>query len=271
MPQELTTWRRLALVMLLCVSIILVAHEEYRRGQPRLVVLDVGQGDALYIRTPEHQDILIDAGRGDQVISQLTREMPYSDRTIELAIATHFDADHIGGFEPLLKQMTIKLFATNGATPTTKLGNEVMELATQEPAELIVLHAGARVSGDSYLLDVLWPRDGSESANKGSLVALLKTAQASVMLTGDADSSVERSLIASGADLKADVLKVGHHGSKSSSSTEFLQSVGGARALISVGATNRYGHPTEEVIERLTQAGYAIERTDQDGSITVPL
>jgi len=269
--KRMTRVRRIAIILTICASALLVAQEEWQRSRPRLVMLDIGQGDAIYIRTPDRQDILIDAGYGSQVVEQLARELPFSDRTIELAIATHFDADHIGGFKSVLERFSVKKFATNGATPTTDTGRALLESIKNEQAEQTVFNAGAKVSGDGFTLDVLWPLNTKEPSNDGSIVARLLTGKTSVLLTGDADFSVEDALLKNAAAIAADVLKVGHHGSKTSSGDDFLQAVGGKRALISVGAKNRYGHPTQEALDRLTKHGYSIDRTDREGSISIPL
>ncbi|MFO0704499.1 MAG: MBL fold metallo-hydrolase [Candidatus Andersenbacteria bacterium] len=271
MARKLTNLRRLGIVLVICASVLLIAHEEWSRAQPRLVMLDIGQGDAIYLRTPDGQDILIDAGSGNRVVEQLSRELPFSDRTIELAVATHFDADHIGGFKGVLEQYDVDAFATNGGTPTTETGRSLLESIKKEGLEPQTFTTGSKVSGEGFSMDVVWPPDTKEASNAGSIVMRLVTAKTSALFTGDADFKVEDALLKKHAQIAAEILKVGHHGSKTSSSDNFLAAVGGTRALISVGATNRYGHPTKEALDRLIKHGYNIERTDQQGSITVPL
>jgi competence protein ComEC len=267
----MTYLRRVGIILVICASVLLIAHEEWSRSQPRIVMLDIGQGDAIYLRTPDGQDILIDAGHGNKVVEQLSRELPFSDRTIELAIATHFDADHIGGFKGVLEQYDVDKFATNGGTPTTDTGRALLETITKEGLEPQIFNTGSKVSGEGFTIDVVWPPDTKESSNEGSIVARLVTGKTSALFTGDADFKVEDALLKRHASIGAEILKVGHHGSKTSSGDAFLAAIGGKRAIISVGATNKYGHPTQAAMDRLIKHGYSIDRTDQQGSITIPI
>ncbi|MFH0830916.1 MAG: MBL fold metallo-hydrolase [Parcubacteria group bacterium] len=265
---QLINKRRHILVLILVLAFVLAGCSEHARARPRLVVLDVGQGDAIYIRTPSGADLLIDAGRGEQVIEQLSQQMPFSDRSIELAVVTHFDSDHSGGFEQVLDRLKVTTFATNGATPNNQTGTDLLAKARQSGTKYLELQRGTRLEGAGFILDVLWPPDASDPSNAGSIVLLLRTAKQSVLLTGDADGKVEAALLEQHTPLLAGLLKAGHHGSKTSSTTEFIEAVAGSQAAISVGANNRYGHPTKETIERLQAAGYQIKRTDQDGPLT---
>jgi competence protein ComEC len=256
------------LIVLVCVGLGLLFNSD--RG-PRLVVLDVGQGDALYVRTPAGQDLLIDAGPGRQVIAELERELPAGDRTLEAIFATHMDADHIGGFEAVLQEFKVLHVFTNGQQPTTKKGHAFIDAVNTQGIELQELSRGQRLTSTDFTMDVLWPDDSERvSSNEGALVMRLVTAEKSFLLMADAPDSVEKKLIELQTQLRSDVLKVGHHGSKTSTTGALLTAVQPGQAVISAGKNNQYGHPTNEVLDRLTGAGIEVLRTDQQGSITLP-
>jgi competence protein ComEC len=256
------------LIVLICLGFGLLL--DYDRG-PRLVVLDVGQGDALYVRTPAGQDLLIDAGPGRQVVAELERELPVGDRTLEAIFATHMDADHIGGFEAVLQEFKVQHVFTNGQQPTTKKANAFIDAVTTQGIELQALSRGQRLTSTGFTMDVLWPDDSEHaSSNEGALVMRLVTDHRSFLLMADAPDSVEKKLIESQTPLRSDVLKVGHHGSKTSTTGALLTAVQPQQAVISAGKSNQYGHPTGQVLDRLTEAGIEVLRTDQQGSITLP-
>lgn len=244
------------------------------RSNARAVVLDTGQGDAIYLRTPSGQDILVDAGPANgHVVERLRQELPRGDNDLELVVSTHLDADHSGGMVNVFSAFDVRMVATNGAAPTTKTGQAFYQAIQDEHLDPVVLQRGQRLTSLGLVADVLWPVGDfiAKSTNDLGVVLKVTTAHGCILLAADISEKVEQQLLERGTALRCANLKVGHHGSKTSSSTPFLEAVKPREAIISVGAKNSYGHPTKEALDRLAQIGAVIHRTDQEGSVTVPL
>ena len=238
----------------------------------KVVFFDVGQGDAIFIETPKKTQILIDGGPSGQVVEKLGSELPFSDRSIDLVIATHPDSDHISGLVEVLKSYQIDSVATTGVKGSTAEFDEFAFEVEKSKASKIILKKGQKISIGNLLLYVLAPLEDFEGKtvkdyNTSSLVLKAVYGNNSFLLTGDAPQSIEKKMVEQGADLASQVLKIGHHGSKSSSSDVFLEKVDPEIAVIQVGKDNRYGHPNPEVLERLEKYDIRILRTDRDGDI----
>ena len=237
--------------------------------------LDVGQGDAIFITTPDGQQVLVDGGPSpSDLTSALGKEMPFWDRSIDLLVMTHPDADHISGLVEVLDRYEVNGWLDNGRPDDDATYGECM--ARLEGAEIPrhTVRAGDSLDlGQGIVLEVLHPPvellSGTEAdANNNSLVLRLVWGEAEFLLTGDIETEAERVLLRSGHNLAADVLKVAHHGSGGSSGSEFLEVVAPAYAVISVGEENRFGHPGEGVLERLAGLGeVTVLRTDTAGTI----
>jgi competence protein ComEC len=264
-------------LFLLCAVVwsTLYASEARGKGYLTFAALDIGQGDALYIESPTGMQVLVDAGKGDgAILRALPEVMPWGDRTIDAAIETHPDADHMGGFVDVLKRYTVGVFID----PAINKHNVTIDALAKEETDEKIPHLVARKGmqfdlGGGALLTVLYPdldvTNFENKTNEGCVVAKLTYASTSVLLTCDAPQSVEDHLIAvyGTTTLRSDVLKVGHHGSKYSSSNEFLDAVAPSVAVISVGADNTYGHPTPETLGRLEAHHIPVLRTDQEGTV----
>lgn len=244
-------------------------------GLLRVVILDIGQGDSIYIQSPTGTEVLIDAGPDSSVLRELPKVMAYGDRTIDAVIATHPDADHIGGFVDLIPRYTVKNFIEPGIPKNTAT---FAKLEKEIEAARIPRVRGYRGTwldlGGGVRLDILFPdfdvsKLPSDKTNDGCIIAHLVYKKTSALFTCDAPFAVEDRLIAisTSTDLKSDLLKVGHHGSRYSSSNEFLDAVAPEFAAISVGARNRYGHPTEETLGRLAAHNIKTYRTDLNGAV----
>ena len=234
---------------------------------------DVGQGDAVFIQTPAGYQILIDGGPNGVVLDKLAEEMPLGDRTIDLIILTHPEHDHYGGLIEVLEQYQVENILWNGIIRETAEFKEWQRLIEEKDARIIIAQAGQRIMFKTAYLEVLHPFEDlegqtSKSVNNTSIVLRLVFQDNSFLLTGDAFKAVEKELAAKN-ELKADVLKVGHHGSKTSSAEEFIQAVSPEIAIISCGLGNSYGHPHEEVLAVLEKFAIRILRTDEDGDIKV--
>ncbi len=264
------------LLALVCLGIWLVVLGQGRhQGQLTFAMLDIGQGDALFIEGPTGIQVLVDAGPNTgAVLRALPRVMRFGDRTLDAVIETHPDADHMGGFVDVLARYKVGAFITPGITAKTNTLIEALNKSVDaERALIFVARAGMVIDlGGGARLDILYPDTdvsgwGSRT-NDGSIVARVVYGETEVLLAGDAAFATEQRLLAvASSSLSADILKVGHHGSKSSTGVEFIQAVHPQVALVSVGAKNTYGHPTKEVLDRLSSAGVPVMRTDQDGTI----
>lgn len=236
--------------------------------------LNVGQGDSVLIETPSGQVVLIDCGPDRSVLAELGRSLPSTERTIDLLILTHPDADHITGCIEVIRRYHVPRVLLTGITASSDVWMTLEETINTQQIPFTTAQAGQTFVFGQTTLSVLFPfEDVSgqmfESTNDSSIVAKLTFGSESFLFTGDAPIEVEERLIDSGSAVHVDVLKVGHHGSASSSSAEFLDAVSPGIAVIQVGEGNRYGHPTQEVLERLKRVGATILRTDKDGRVEV--
>lgn len=238
----------------------------------RLTFFDIGQGDAIFIETERGRQVLIDTGAdGRLILQKLSSVLPFYDNTIDLLILTHPDMDHIGGTLRVLESYQVGGVLLPYVTKDLPLFVNVVETLQEQGIPVLFAQRGDRINLDEEtVLDILWPPKRAErvfsSANDVSIVVRLRYKNDSFLFTGDIEERGERALAALGSFLSADVLKVGHHGSNTSTSAEFLQAVQPSLAIISVGE-NSYGHPVPEVLERLS--GIQILRTDQNGDITL--
>lgn len=245
-------------------------------AQPKfleVVFFDVGQGDATFIETPQRIQILIDGGPSSVILEKLAKEMPFYDRTIDLIILTHPEKDHLFGLLEVLKKYKIKNILWTGVVKDTAEFQEWRNLINKEGAKIIMAQAGQQIDiglaqGGPILLDILNPSEDLEGqefkdSNDTSIVADLVFKDVSFLFTGDITEKVEKKL-----NVDSDILKVAHHGSKTSSSPEFLKKVSPDIAIISVGE-NKYGHPSPEVLANLENFGIKTLITKELGDIKI--
>ncbi len=264
-------------VVLLCVLLLatyLVWSVVFARegsGKLSVAFLDVGQGDAILIETPQGAQVLIDGGKGASVLRSLGERMASGDRFIDAVIATHPDLDHIGGLPEVFARFEIGMFiepcvADDGADYAA-----LRDAVSREGLETVCARAGmALMLEEGVRLDILFPdRDAHGlEANAASVVARLSYRDTSFLFTGDAPVMIEEYLASMYGDaLASDVLKLGHHGSKTSTSDLWLSAVRPAHAIVSAGCDNTYGHPHREVVDRLAALGIAMHETCKEGTI----
>ena len=235
-------------------------------------MLDVGQGDGLYIESPTGTRILIDGGPPKKILGPLSRVMPPFARNIDALMITNPDSDHIGGFSDILKNYKVGALFEPGTISSSKTyQNLEAEIKSKKIPDVLVRKGMILDLGGGVKLEILFPdRDVSTWAtNDGSTVAKLTYGNTSIMLTGDAPMKTEQIILSENktGHLRSNILKVGHHGSRGSSSLSFVQAVAPKYALISDGKDNKYGHPHQETLDTLAQVGAKILRTDQLGSI----
>ncbi len=240
-------------------------------GSLEITFLDVGQADCVLLRSENHT-ILIDTGYKknavtDKIIDHLTG---LGITSIDYLVLTHPHADHIGGAPDIINTFTIENCLMPDAVATTKIFEDTLDALESRDVNVIEAVAGNRITLSDMVLEILAPRakDYSE-VNDYSAVIRVLFGETALMMTGDAELLSEGEMLQSfGSEgLKADLLKVGHHGSTTSSGSAFLSAVDPDFAVISAGEGNSYGHPHDEIVERLTDAGIEIYRTDLHGTI----
>lgn len=250
----------------------------FERHQELLVsFLDVGQGDAIFIEAPGGAQILIDGGPSDAILEKLGRRMPFWDRSIDLVVATHPHSDHITGLIGVMNRYRVGAVIDSGESYTTPEFLAWSALLEEKHVPVYHAMAGQKISfgkGKKIQFTILYPREGDSRDHKNvhdaNVVSLLSYGSTTFLFMGDAERPTERALLENNKDiLNADVLKVGHHGSKTSSGEAFLFAVSPRVAVIEVGRKNRYGHPTKEVLNRLEKIGIPVFRTDSDGDVTI--
>lgn len=259
---------------LLLVATVFLFYLDWQNSHRKLTfaMLDIGQGDALFIESPTGTQILVDGGPPRKILSTLMRVMPPFDRHINAIIVTNPDQDHIGGFLDVLKVYKIDGVFESGTQNDSKIYQNLKTEIKNKNILDILAKKGMRLDiGGGAVIDILFPdRDVSTwSPNDGSVVAHLSYGKTSVMLTGDATTLTEKIILGeySKTALASTILKVGHHGSRTSTSYDFVKAVSPIYALISDGKNNKYGHPHQDILETLTKFGAKILRTDLLGTI----
>jgi competence protein ComEC len=266
------------LVLPLLVVAILVWSVALTTPDNKLHVsfLDVGQGDAILIQTPNGQNILIDGGPDPQKINlELGEKLPFWDRTIDFVVCTQPQADHVTGLVDILRRYKVKQVLEPGISNNASIYQEWLRLIEDKGIEYNIARAGQEIDlGNGIKLEVLNPpaklfQGTSDDVNNNGVVLRLSWNEVSFLFTADIREEVEFELIGQRANLKSTVLKVSHHGSKTSTSQQFLTAVDPEVAVISVGEDNPFGHPHSEVMERLIDrlGEDNVYRTDEDGTI----
>jgi len=238
---------------------------------------DVGQGDAIFIQTPEKHQILIDGGPDARILEKLSAEMPFYDKSIDLIILSHPESDHMAGLIQVLKTYKVDYIVWTGIVRDTagfKQWQKAIKQEAEQGAQIKIAQSGQKIISSRTVLELLHPFENLagqkfKDSNNTSIVVKLISNNKSILFTGDIYKSIEKQLIQNNADLGADVLKVGHHGSKTSTSNEFIQAVSPEIAVIQLGQNNSYGHPHEQTLETLLNNNVQILRTDESGDINL--
>ncbi len=262
----------LLLVLFVSVLVIVYLNFSHKTSELTFAMLNVGQGDALYIESPTGTQILVDGGPPKKVLSRLSRVMPLFDRSIDALIITNPDADHIGGFLDVLKTYKVGQVFEAGTFNDSATYRNLKNKINEKNIPVSLAKKGMRIDlGGGAVIDILFPdRDVSDwTTNDGSVVAELVYGETKVMLTGDATTETEKIVLENNSleSLDVDVLKVGHHGSRTSTGEGFVKALSPEYAIISSDGGKKYGHPHDETLSTLNSFGVKIFRTDLLGSI----
>ncbi len=276
----------LLIVLAIAAAFSIAGIIEQRRlkgtADAQLWFFDVGQGDSALIRDNTGKDLLIDGGPDASVLEGLSDALPFWDRTIDVLLVTHLDADHYVGFFGVLQKYNVGEVWWSGVAPTTETARRFVSQVEARGITQRYVHAGDALSfsgGTSF--HVLWPREDVKGrlvppttsnakgggTNDFGIVGRFDCGTERALYTADTSAHVEEKLLDDASAIRAELLKVPHHGSAYSSSGAFLDAVHPRDAIISVGAGNRYGHPTARVLSALLERGAHVRRTDREGTI----
>lgn len=270
--------RILAALALLLISLLLVLIKcsaiNFNFFQPsRLEVdfFDIGQGDSALIKTPSGKVILIDGGPDNKVLRRLGKNLPFYRRRIDFVIFSHYHDDHITGLIEVLKRYRVKNLVFAPTEYSSPILQVFLKTADEEKIASRKITSAVRLDfGDNCFLNLLNPEFlGIPKDENNSLCARLDCAGQTFLFTGDNSYKAEKAVIASGWDLAASILKAAHHGSNSANSEVFLRAVNPQLLIISVGADNKFGHPSPQVLERAADLGIDIKRTDESETVRI--
>lgn len=261
------------LISLLFLSFILFLIIKFQQSNElKVVFIDVGQGDSILVSQGSKQ-ILIDGGKdGKLLLEKLGKHIPFWDRKIEMVVESHPDADHIGGLIEVFGSYEVLSVIKTSAKSDSKTFEVLQEEISKEKSEIIEAVRGQKIIlSDSALGEIIYPfgkiDEEIKDTNSASVVFKLSYGENDFLFTGDIPDEKEKEILEKGINVESEVLKVSHHGSKYSSTSDFLKAVSPEDAIISAGKNNSYGHPHSDVLKRLIENKLNIFRTDEMGDI----
>ena len=266
-------WKELLITILVASNIVVWVTLYQKRSSDILTVyfIDVGQGDAILVDSPQHGRVLIDGGRNRSILSELGRILPFGDTRLDIVIGTHPDFDHIGGLPAVVERYKVGAFLEPGVESDSDIDDELDKRLKEKNIPTILARRGIIVNfGDGAKLQILFPNQDVSNweTNKASVVAKLTYGSKSFLLTGDSPMQVENILLnLDSLPLSSDVLKVGHHGSRTSTSLTYAKTVSPEYVVISAGRDNSYGHPHQEVLDILEKIDAKVVSTADLGTI----
>lgn len=261
----------IVLLSILLVFLLIYSKEEKKENLKELEInyIDVGQGNAVLIKT-NNKTILIDGGNRSNSRYYYNFIKNKNIKKIDYMIVSHYDEDHISGLISILENFEVSNVLCPDYKKDTKIYKSFKNSLKKSKANIIYPKKGDNFNISDARIKILWPNEYKNNIdNDNSIILKLIHGNMSFLFTGDASINIENQLIYSGFNLKSDVVMIGHHGSKYSTSNEFLEEVDPKLAIISVGNNNRYGHPSNRVLKLLNNKNIKTLRTDIDGDITI--
>ncbi len=266
----------IAILLLSSLVVSYFAFTEKNNNSKNLKVayMDIGQGDSIYVEAPNGNQMIIDGGPTNLTTTRLAELMPFGNRSINILVVTNPDKDHYYGFLNIIKNYNVGAILEPGTISNSQTYASLENLIAEKKIPKIIARRGMNIILDqknNVVFHILFPdRDVSSwTTNDGSIVGRITYGNSSYMMMGDATVKTEDIVLAENSqnDLKSDILKLGHHGSKTSSSSEWLSTVAPSYAVISAGLNNKYGHPHKEVLNRLDSFSIPYLITFQKGNI----
>lgn len=271
------TIKRIIVALGILLGLIYISYNYYcyqKNNNLEVSFIDVGQGDAIFIKTPEKHQILIDFGSG-QGINDLNKKIPWWNKKIDLIIITHPHDDHIIGLIQIIKNYKVRNIMYTGIIFDSPAYLELLKEIERKNISLLIPQKNQSIKlGKDCNLDILFPWESFlnkeiDNLNNSSIISQLSCQNSKFLFMGDAEIEVENEILKKEINIKSNVLKIGHHGSITSSQQEFLEKVDPQIAIIMVGKNNKFNHPSLRVLKRLEKLKIKTFRTDLDGTITI--
>ena len=270
--KKLKLWHWLAIGLIIFNIFVIYYSSIKPDGLVHIYFLNVGQGDSILIKTANNQYILIDGGPNNSAIKLVDRVLPVGTRKLDLVILTHPHADHAVGLIEIANRYQIGEFVFNGLPYTTETYNTLLNLIEARNIDINIVDESDKYEFGESTLDIIHPfNDGVDinvNPNDTSIVSIFDYLDFELLLTGDISIDVEKQLIQNGSIFDIDVLKVGHHGSRTSTSRNFLNILKPEASVIGVGK-NQFGHPHSETLNRITNISSQVFRTDLNGTVEI--
>jgi len=272
----LSTKNKIILLIILFIITAIVwvfVFTEQNKKFLKVKFFDVGQGDSIFIETPDKKQILIDGGPDLSILEKIGRAMLFYDRYIDVIILSHPEADHLNGLVEVVKRYNVGAIIMTGVFRNTTQYRKFLDIIENKKISIYLVELNGEIDfGNNIKMDILYPFESLKGktfsdSNNTSIVARLIYENFETLFTGDIEKSIENKLIKASVDLKSDILKVAHHGSKTSTGEDFLKAVSASVAVIQMGKNNRYGHPHSDVLERLKDA--LVLTTGDSGDIKI--
>ena len=280
MDRKVFTISVLYIALAICVIVSFTSFHKSTISAPKIYMLDIGQGDSFLIIAPGGGKMLIDGGKDAQVLTKLSQVLPLGDSNIDVVLATHPDADHIGGLPYVLDRYHVGLFLTSNVFSDTKTVASMYSVLNKKKIPSYYVRHGMHIDFGTDVIspqnhfDILFPdRDTSHwETNSASVVGKLYIGSRTALFTGDSPIAIEKYLIQTIPEiLPSDILKLGHHGSKTSNSFEYLKTIHPSLALISAGVDSSYGHPHQETLTSLNTLHIPYISTQTAGTVTLTI
>ncbi len=257
--------------LLIVFFIFLIIFLDSRQGDVKISFLDIGQGDSTLINIKNRKFILIDGGPNNLALNRLGNKIPFYHRVIDLIIISHFHEDHITGLIEILKRYQVKKIIFGSNLEANELSDSLMRVAKERGSEVVALsgQGGLVVDKNCNFFFINPVSLGIKQNSNNSLVTKFDCNHKNFLFAGDNEADAEQALLSSNFDIKADIFKSSHHGSKTSNNINFLKAVNPKMMIISVGIDNKFGHPSPQTLDNANNLGITVLQTSNLGTIDI--